>query len=82
DLILLDINLPGLDGYQVLRILRTEERLQSVPIIALSANALPRDIDRGRQAGFADYITKPLQIDYFLKVLDRHLDAGRVSEPV
>ena len=75
DLILLDINLPGLDGYQVLRILRTEERLKSVPIVALSANALPHDIDRGRQAGFADYITKPLQIDYFLQVLDRYLGA-------
>lgn len=80
DLILLDINLPGMDGYQVLRILQTEARLKSVPTIALSASALPRDIDRGRDAGFADYITKPVQVDYFLSVLDRHLGTAPVGE--
>ncbi|MHA7816877.1 MAG: PAS domain-containing protein [Pseudohaliea sp.] len=73
DLILLDINLPGLDGYQVLRILKSEDSLKDIPVLALSANAMPKDIDRGRQAGFAEYITKPLQLEYFLKTLDHYL---------
>ena len=76
DLILLDINLPGLDGYGVLRTLKSEESLKAVPVLALSANAMPKDIDRGRQAGFADYITKPLQLEYFMKTLDHYLGTG------
>lgn len=73
DLILLDINLPGLDGYEILRVLKCTEPLKHVPVIALSANALPGDIHRGRRAGFADYVTKPLDIPGFLNLLDRYL---------
>lgn len=73
DLILLDINMAHMDGYQVLEILLTDAHLKTTPIIAITANAMPRDIARGRAAGFADYLTKPLNLDVFLKTIDHFL---------
>ncbi|WP_018953828.1 PAS domain-containing protein [Thioalkalivibrio sulfidiphilus] len=73
DLVLLDINLPGMDGYQVLEVLRADSRLRHVPVVAISANAMERDIERGRTAGFAEYLTKPLDLMRFNAVLDRLL---------
>lgn len=62
DLILLDINLPGMDGYQLLDVMRAHERLRNIPVVAISAGAMPRDIERGRAAGFNDYLTKPVNV--------------------
>jgi CheY-like chemotaxis protein len=62
DLILLDIQLPGIDGYEVLRRLRADARTRDVPVIAISANAMRGDIERGLAAGFDDYLTKPLDV--------------------
>jgi CheY-like chemotaxis protein len=59
-LLLIDIQMPGLDGYQVLQLLRTDPATRAVPAIAVSANAMPQDVARGQAAGFADYLTKPL----------------------
>jgi len=73
DLILLDINMPGMDGYQVLEHLRSQPRLRDTPVIAVTANAMPRDIARGKAAGFTDYLTKPLDVSHFLEVLDQAL---------
>jgi hypothetical protein len=73
DLILLDINLPDMDGYQMQEVLKTHENLKSTPVIAVSANALPRDIERGKAAGFNAYLTKPIDIVEFYGVLDRCL---------
>lgn len=67
DLILLDINLPGIDGYEVLRRLREDEETRNIPVIALSANAMPRDIEKGKAAGFTDYIVKPIDVPAFLE---------------
>jgi len=75
DLILLDINMPRLDGYQVLSLLRTNEQLEHIPVIAVSAAAMPRDIKKGKEAGFSDYLTKPLDIRKFLASIDHHLKA-------
>jgi CheY-like chemotaxis protein len=61
-LVLLDIQLPDLDGFEVLRRLRADERTRDVPVIAVSASAMPDDIRAGLEAGFADYLTKPLEI--------------------
>ncbi len=61
-LILLDINMPGLDGYEVLEIFKGKESLINIPVIAITANAMPHDIDRGKKAGFTDYLTKPLDV--------------------
>ncbi len=73
DLILLDINLPGMDGYQILKALQEHPRLQHLPVVAVSANALPRDVERGLRAGFLSYLTKPIQVDEFLDMIDTHL---------
>ncbi len=73
DLILLDINLPGMDGYQVLEVLQAEAELERTPVVAVTANAMPRDIERGMAAGFADYLTKPLNVGQFLDTVQRHL---------
>jgi CheY-like chemotaxis protein len=61
-LLLVDIQMPGLDGYEVLRLLRAAPATRTVPAIAVSANAMPQDVARGRAAGFADYLTKPLDL--------------------
>lgn len=77
ELVLLDIGLPKMDGYQVLAVLQQEPTLRHVPVLALSANALPRDIDRGMAAGFADYLTKPLDVGRFLVILDTLLGLAK-----
>lgn len=70
ELILLDINLPGMDGYQVLSVLRSLDSTKKTPVIAISANATSRDIERGIAAGFDEYITKPIDIAQFLGAVD------------
>ncbi len=70
DLILLDINLPGMNGYQAMAILARNPATQAIPVIALSANAMPADLRQAKAAGFADYLTKPLDIARLLAVLD------------
>jgi len=71
DLILLDIQLPGIDGYEVLRRLRADEATHDIPVIAISANALRADIERGRAAGFDDYLTKPIDQRALVETLKR-----------
>lgn len=73
DLILLDINLPGMDGYQVLATLRGQRLTADIPVIAVTANAMPGDIARGLTAGFREYLTKPLDIPKFVNVLEHFL---------
>lgn len=75
DLILLDLNLPGIDGFEALRRLRENPITCGIPVIAITANAMPRDVDRGMKAGFADYLTKPFEFGKFLETVDRHLAA-------
>jgi len=75
DLILLDINLPGMDGYQVLELIKGMDKLKNTKVVALTANAMMQDIERGRAAGFLEYLTKPLNIVEFNKVLDRLLSS-------
>ena len=69
DLILLDINLPDMDGYEALKRLQHMEETHDIPVIALSANAMQKDIDRAKEAGFKDYITKPIDMAKFKKML-------------
>ena len=68
-LILLDINMPGMNGYEVLESLRQDPRLRDTPVIAVTANAMPADLERGRAAGFARYLTKPFHIDQFVATI-------------
>ncbi len=70
DVILMDINLPGLSGYGALAILRADPRTAAIPVLALSANAIPRDIQQGLESGFFRYLTKPIIIPLFMESLD------------
>ncbi|ALP51787.1 hypothetical protein Tel_00765 [Candidatus Tenderia electrophaga] len=69
DLILLDINLPDRDGFAVLDELRALEKAQSVPVVAVSANATLKDVERGQAVGFAAYLTKPIGVKALLKTI-------------
>jgi len=73
DLILLDINLPGMDGFGVLSQLRQREATQHIPVIAISANAMPKDIEKGLAAGFDEYLTKPINIVELFEIIETRL---------
>ena len=62
DLILLDINLPNMDGYQIMALLQADEATKQTPVIALSANAMKNDIQRRNTAGFKKYLSKPINV--------------------
>ena len=70
DVILMDINLPGISGIKALRLLAEDRATTHIPVIALSANAMPHDIERGLQAGFFRYLTKPIKVNEFMDTLD------------
>ena len=71
--ILMDLNLPGMSGFEVLKQLRTDPETAAIPVIALTANAMPRDVERGLAAGFHRYLTKPIDIDKFTEAINSTL---------
>ncbi len=73
DVILMDINLPGISGITAMKILADNAATADIPVIALSANAMPRDIEKGLEAGFFRYLTKPIKVDEFMVTLDEAL---------
>ena len=74
EVILMDINLPGISGIQALKILREDPATKHIPVLAISANAMPRDISKGLEAGFFRYLTKPIKVGEFMEALDLALD--------
>lgn len=70
DVILMDINLPGLNGFEAFNLLSDDPQTAHIPVIALSANAMTRDIEKGLEAGFFRYLTKPIKVAEFLATLD------------
>jgi CheY-like chemotaxis protein len=68
--ILMDINLPDISGFEALKILREDPATAHIPVVAISANAMPRDIEKGLQAGFFRYLTKPIKISEFMDTLN------------
>ena len=70
DVILMDINLPGINGYGALNLLRKDPTTAHIPVMALSANAIPRDVEKGLEAGFFRYLTKPINVLEFMDALD------------
>jgi PAS domain S-box-containing protein len=74
DVILLDINLPDISGLEVLALLRAFPATSYIPMVAVSANAMPRDVKKGLEAGFFRYITKPIMVDEFMDAVDEALE--------
>jgi CheY-like chemotaxis protein/anti-sigma regulatory factor (Ser/Thr protein kinase) len=82
--ILMDINLPGMSGIEALKLLRKDPRTAHIPVVALSANAIPRDIEKGMEAGFFRYLTKPIKVNEFIDTLALTLKFAdtKISKPV
>lgn len=73
DIILMDINLPGMDGISALGKLREDDKTKGIPVIAISAAAMPNEIERAKAAGFEKYITKPINVPEVLKAINQHI---------
>ena len=82
DVILMDINLPGLSGVDALKILRSLPETAHIPVIAVTANAMPRDVSAGLHSGFFRYITKPINIDELNAAIDSALRPARAPGDV
>ncbi len=78
DVILMDINLPGISGIRAMNILSQDPTTAKIPIVAVSANAMPRDIEKGLQAGFFRYLTKPIKVTEFMDTLDLALNHAKM----
>jgi CheY-like chemotaxis protein len=74
DVILMDINLPGMSGIKAMQILHADAATAHIPVVALTANTLPRDIESGLEAGFFRYLTKPIRVNEFMDTLDVALE--------
>ena len=81
DVILMDINLPGISGYGALKILRDDPATAHIPVLALSANAVPHDVEKGLEAGFFRYLTKPIRVREFMDALDVALRRAAGQNP-
>jgi PAS domain S-box-containing protein len=77
DIIILDINLPGMDGFEALKQLRAMPETESTPVLALSAAATNRDVEKGIEAGFLRYLTKPMKIDMIVEAINTVIDDSR-----
>lgn len=80
-LVLMDIHLPGMNGYQALEAMRRDPHLQALPVVALSANAMPADIKCGLEAGFNAYLTKPLELDKLEATITQFIKRASGEEP-
>jgi CheY-like chemotaxis protein len=77
----MDVNLPGISGIDALKILRDDPLTAHIPIVALSANAMPRDIAMGMELGFFRYMTKPIKVNEFMDTLNTALEfSGRTGD--
>ena len=74
EVILMDVNLPGISGIEALKILREDPATAHIPVVALSANAMPRDIAKGLEVGFFRYLTKPIKVKEFMDTLNAALE--------
>jgi len=79
EVILMDINLPGISGLEAMTILRADPSTAHIPIIALSANAVPHDIAKALDAGFFNYLTKPIKVNQFMDALDAALKFSQTA---
>ncbi len=80
DVILMDINLPGISGIDAMKILAVDQTTAHIPVVALSANAMPRDVEKGMEAGFFRYLTKPIKVDKFMETLNLALKHAKTKK--
>lgn len=81
DVILMDINLPGISGIHALKILRDDPATAHIPVLAISANAMLGDIKKGLDAGFFGYLTKPINVQEFMASIDLALEFALLNQP-
>jgi CheY-like chemotaxis protein len=80
DVILMDINLPGFSGYDAFEMLSDDPQTAHIPVVALSANAMPRDIEKGLEVGFFNYLTKPIKVKEFMDTMDLALKFAKTQQ--
>src|SRR4029079_14001642 len=80
EVILMDVNVPGISGIAHLKILLADSSTAHIPIIALSANAVPHDIEKALDAGFFNYLTKPIKVEQFMDALDVALKFSKAAK--
>jgi len=73
DLILMDINLPGMNGIEALKQLQNTTETKNTPVIAITADAMPKDVEAGKNAGFSGYITKPINVPQLIRLIEETL---------
>jgi len=78
-LVLMDISMPGMDGFEVLARLRANQSTRALRVVAVSAHALPADIEAARAAGFESYLTKPLSLESLLSTVQQALQGNKVD---
>jgi PAS domain S-box-containing protein len=78
DIVIMDINLPGISGIEALKVLREDPATLHIPVIALSANAMPSDIEKGLKLGFFRYLTKPIKVGELMNALDDALKSSKI----
>jgi two-component system cell cycle response regulator DivK len=76
DLVLMDIQLPDIDGVEALRRLRTDERTARLPVLALTAQAMQGDRERFLEAGFDGYVSKPVNVVELIEIVKKHCGGG------
>lgn len=79
DLILSDINLPGMSGIDFINKVKQDQDLKSIPVVAISANAMHKDVEKGLQQGFAAYLVKPINIEDFQATIDKYLPPANIT---
>ncbi|MCZ6512437.1 MAG: response regulator [Nitrospinae bacterium] len=77
DLILMDVHLPGMDGFTALKALRSYQETRSIPVVAVSAKAMGEDVEIGMAAGFDAYVTKPINVVHLMEVLGNLLETNK-----
>ena len=81
-LVLMDVQLPGIDGIEALARLRRDERTASIPVLAVTAQAMSGDRERFLEVGFDGYLSKPIDVDELIQAVREHCDGGWTARPL
>lgn len=80
DLVLMDIMMPVMDGYEAMRIIKSDEKLKGIPVIAITAKALKGDKEKAMEAGADDYISKPVDYDVLIRILNAWINSAEAEK--